>query len=218
MLKSHNNIDSFMRNIIVLFAFLLISGGVSYAYAHTTIDVEPYSIEVGWGVEPPVVSYRNSIVFDISEPGTSAGVSTGVKNAFSNLDAVIKFGGVSKQLDISSDLKAGHYFADIIPTKTGTYLIQITGDINGVPVSVEIPIEDAESTAILDFPPRSSSGSDDIGPLKQALSALQRDIVDIQENKTDSSKGGAAYDFAVFALSLGAAGIVLSIIAMIKRK
>ena len=146
-----------------IFVFMLILGSIltitatttpPLAFAHTTVEVEQYSIEVGWGIEPPVVSYRNMIVFDISERGDSAGVTSGVRNAFQNMDVVIKFGGATKQLDISSDPRPGHYFSDIIPTKTGTYSVEITGELDGVPVSVDIPIEDAENTAILDFPPK----------------------------------------------------------------
>ena len=124
-------------------------------------------------------------------------------------------------MDISADPRPGHYFADIIPTKIGTYSVEITGKLGDVPISVDIPIEGAESTAILDFPLKSSGGSDDIGPIKQALSSLQRDVTDLKDNgvTADSTVNeGAAYDFAIFGLSLGAAGVILAIIAMIKRK
>jgi len=210
-----------MRGTFVIFALLLASGSLSYTHAHTTVEVEQYSIEVGWGIEPPVVGYRNLIVFDVSERGESAGVSSGVKNAFQNMDAVIRFGGADKRLDIGSDPRPGHYFSDIIPTKTGTYSVEITGELNGVPVSVDIPIEDAESTAIIDFPPKSSGGSEDLGPIKQALSSLQRDVAGLKEGGVQAgpaASSGAAYDFAVFGLSLGAAGVILAIVAMLKRR
>ena len=35
---------------------------------------------------------------------------------------------------------------------------------------------------------------------------------------TTSSNGGAAYDFAIFALSIAAAAIILAIISLVKRK
>ena len=41
--------------------------GYSSAYAHTTVHVEQYEIEVGWDVEPPVVGFRNAIVYEISK-------------------------------------------------------------------------------------------------------------------------------------------------------
>ena len=61
-------------------------------------------------------------------------------------------GGVTKVLDINSDPRPGNYFSKIIPTKTGSLVIELKGEINGVPVDVEIPIEDVETTAVLDFP------------------------------------------------------------------
>ena len=211
-----------MRRVFLVVGFLLACGPLQYAHAHTTVEVEQYSIEVGWGIEPPVAGHRNQIVFDIAERGESSGVTAGVKNAFQNLDATVKFGGAGKPLDISADVRAGHYFSDIIPTRTGTYSVEIAGSLGGVPVSVDVPIEDAEGTAILDFPPRSGGGSEDLGPVKQALSELQREIAGIKEGGVaapgPAAGAGTAYDLAVFGLSLGAAGVILAVVAMVKRK
>lgn len=201
-------------------AFLAVSG-LAHAHAHTTVEVERFSIEVGWGVEPPVASHRNEIVFEITESGGEDGVTAGVKNAFRSLDATVRFGGAEKPLSINADQRSGHYFSDIIPTRTGSYSVELTGEIDGVPVSVEVPIEDAESTAILDFPPKSSGGSEDLGPIRNAMSALQRDVADLREGgivQDGPQNSGAAYDFAVLGLSLGAAGVILAIVAMVKRK
>ena len=73
MLKSSVSMGKTMETLFALFVFLLVFGSVSHAYAHTTVDVAQYSIEVGWGIEPPVVSYRNLIVFDVSQRGDSEG-------------------------------------------------------------------------------------------------------------------------------------------------
>jgi len=192
-------------------------------YAHTTVHVEQYEIEVGWDIEPPVVGFRNAIVFEISE-SPSEGLKTGVLSAFKNLEATVRSGGATKVLDIDSDPRPGHYFSKIIPTKTGSIVVDLKGDINGVPVEIEVPIEDVETTAVLDFPPKASSGSTEIGPIKNSLSSLQKDVSEIKSKLggVDTSAGEfnveAAYNFAVFGLSLGAAGVVLAIIAMIKRK
>ena len=112
----------------------------------------------------------------------------------------------------------------IIPTKTGSIIIELQGDINGVPIDLEIPIEDVESTAVLDFPPQGAGGPADITPIKNALSSVQKDVAEIKSKLggVDTSTGEfnveAAYNFGVFGLSLGAAGVILAIIAMIKRK
>lgn len=215
----------FVKYIIpVLFVLLVGNSIFSVASAHTTVEVEPYQIEVGWGTEPPVVGFRNDFVFEISEPGENPGVKTGVKNAFKNLEVTAKFGGVSKTLDINVDPRPGHYFSSVIPTKTGSISINIKGDVNGMPVDVSIPVEDVESTAVLDFPPTSGSSSDqDVTVLKNAMSVLQKDVNNLKSKLGGIDTGsnlnvGPAYDFAIFGLSLGAAGVILAVIAMVKRK
>jgi hypothetical protein len=210
-----------MKAITLSFIALLFSVGLaSQAFAHTTIEVEPYEIEVGWGTEPPVVGFRNDFVFDISEPGETAGLKVGIKNAFKNLQATAKFGGVTKVLDIGSDPRPGHYFSHVIPTKTGSYSIQLKGEINGVLVDVDIPIESVESTAVLDFPPTSGSSSDqDVIALKSAVSSLQQDVSSIKSGSgIEESSEGSAYDFAILGLSIASAAIILAIIALVKRK
>ena len=212
---------------IVKYAFFAIMGlvvlgfGFTFAYAHTTIQVDPYEIEVGWQDEPPVVGILNAITIDIREPGDVEGVSTGVINAFKKLDASVVSGGASKVLDINTDPRPGHYYAKIIPTKTGSLEVKLVGEINGVQINTIIPIEDVESTSILDFPPTSTSSSgQEVTALKNAVTSLQQDISSIkaQGSTSTGSDEGIAYNFAVFGISLGAAGVILAIIAMVKRK
>ena len=207
----------------IIFVFIL--GGVLFtsAFAHTTVHVEQYEIEVGWGIEPPIVGFRNTFVFEVSIPGEVEGVKSGVKSAFKNLDTTAKFGGITKDLSINSAPTPGHYFSDVIPTKTGSISIMLNGEIDGTPVEIEIPVEDVETTAVLDFPPRSGSSNEDTAGLKNALSSLQQEVSTLKSNLggIDSSSNlnvGPAYDFAVFGLSLGAVGVILAIIAMLKRK
>jgi len=205
---------------------ILIFGGLGYslAYAHTSVNVEQYEIEIGWDIEPPVVGFRNVIVYEISE-SHSEGVKSGITSAFKNLQSTIRMGGVTKVLDINSDPIPGNYFSKIIPTKTGSLSIELKGEINGVPIDIEIPLEDVETTAVLDFPQSSGSSSgQEVAALKNAMSSLQKDVTDIKSKlgSVDTSSGEynteVTYNFAVFGLSLGAAGVILAIIAMIKRK
>ena len=170
------------------------------------------------GIEPPVVGIRNDVVFKITESGETEGTYRGITSAFQNLEATVMYGGASKNMDINSDPKPGYYFSSIIPTKTGSYLVDLQGEIRGVIVDIQIPIEDVESTSVLDFPPTSSEGSADVSALKNAISSLQQDISKLKSGETSTSNGGAAYDFAIFGLSIAVAAIILAIIALIKRK
>ena len=92
----------------------------SFAYAHTTIEVDPYEIEVGWQDEPPVVGILNAITIDVRDPGDVEGAFMGIINSFKNLQTSVVSGGASKVLDINTDPRPGHYYAKIIPTKTGS--------------------------------------------------------------------------------------------------
>ena len=214
-----------LKKYFLLLSVLLFSGLVSSAYAHTTIYIDKYAIEAGWGEEPPIVGLPNKITIDVFEPGEVEGVSQGVSNAFKNMQVTIMSGGASKILDIGPEPQRGEYYSKIIPTKTGSISVKIVGTLNGVEIDVVIPIEDAESTSVIDFPPTSgSSSAGEISALKNALSSLQKDVSNIKSNIGDVSlsAGGIdienAYNFGVFGLSLGAAAVILAIIAMLRRK
>ena len=205
---------------LFIFIGLLFSiGMIVPSFAHTTVHVEQYAIEAGWGIEPPVVGIRNDIVLKITEPGDTEGSYKGVTSVFKDVDATVFFGGASKKIDINSDVKPGYYFSPIIPTKTGTYMVELKGELRGTPIDIKIPVEDVEPTAVLDFPPSSSEGTADIAALKNAISSLQQDVSKLKSGETEvTSDGGASYDFAIFGLSIASAAIILAIIALIKRK
>ena len=207
---------------VAVFAFigLLFSVGmIAPSFAHTTVEVGPYEIEAGWAIEPPVVGIRNDIVFKVIERGEKEGTYTGITSAFKGVDVSVMFGGATKKIDINSDPRPGYYYSPIIPTKTGTYQVDLKGDLRGTPVEVKIPVEDVEPTAVLDFPPTSSEGAADISALKNAISSLQQDVSKLKSGETEvTADGGQAYDFAIFGLSIAAAAIILAIVALVKRK
>ena len=212
-------------SLFALAGLFVLGFSFSFAYAHTTVEVDPYEIEIGWQDEPPVVSVLNAITIEIREPGDVEGISKGITNAFKNLQASVVSGGASKVLDINTDPRPGHYYAKIIPTKIGSLEIKLQGEINGIKINEIIPVEDVESTSVLDFPTTSGSSSgQEVTALKNAVTSIQKDVSSIksQVGGINTSSGNfdveTAYNFGVFGVSLGAAGIILAIIAMVKRK
>jgi hypothetical protein len=197
--------------------FVIMITGFSSAFAHKTVTVEDYEIEVGWRDEPPLVSQQNAIVLEITQGDD---VKSGVTNAFRNLEATVRSGSVTKQLDILSDVSAGHYYAKIIPTKTGALTIELKGTINATPVNEQITIEDVESTDILAFPPTGSVPNQDVLSLKNAMVSLLNDVAKLKSQIESGGSTGLSksYDFAIFGMALGAAGVILAVISMIKRK
>ncbi len=208
----------------------LLAGGAS---AHTTVAVGEYEIEAGWGTEPPIVGIRNTFVFEVSMPGEREGVKTGVRNAFSSMDATARFGGAEKMLDVSAAPAPGHYYSNVIPTRTGSYSVQFSGEIDGTAVDVDVGVEDVETTAVLDFPPRSGGGGGDPGSdavwaaIRQLQAGSGGDGIggvggqpgqDPGAQRPERGGDPAAYDYAVVALSLAAAGVVLSVVSMVRRR
>ena len=129
-------------HILLLVVSLSIIFGFSSAYAHKKVTVENLDIEVGWQEEPSLVGLMNAITFEINENAPDG--QSGVKNAFKNLVATIKFGGLTKALDIDSDPESGHYHAKIIPSSRGSYTVLLKGDINGKMIDTETPLDDVE--------------------------------------------------------------------------
>ena len=138
--------------------------------------------------------------------------------------ATVKSGGLEKILDIDSDPQAGHYHSKIIPTRIGSLVVALKGDINGIPINSEVTVEDVEDKSILAFPDTTGSSDQDVVALKNAISGMQTEVTSLKSKISgiDTTSGDfnaeTAYNFAVFGLSLGAAGVILAIVAMIKRK
>ena len=206
------------------------------SFAHTTIAVDKYDIEAGWDIEPPIVGLRNSVIVSVVERGNIEGQSTGVTHVFRGVETTIFFGGESKVITFNPDAKPGKYYSPIIPTKTGTYLVQITGDIRGTPVDVQIPIEDVEHTAALDFPSRPASSTTvsdgnsqdaaNIDALKKSVARIQSDVSKLESGEIMISSsddnggggdGGMAYNFAVLGLSMSAVAIVLGVLSLTRK-
>jgi len=202
---------------IIFVLTIIIVSGVAPAFAHETIVVDQYEFEVGWREEPPLVSQQNAIFVGVTiQEGN--GVSTGVTNAFRDLTATVKSGSVSKELDILSDAKAGNYYAKIIPTQPGTLTIELKGTLNGVEVNEAVEIEDVENINVIAFPPTDASGLPDLAKIKNTLAQLQQDIAKANQGTVSGVESGKSYDYAMFAMGLGAAGVILAVISLVKRK
>ncbi|AJW70282.1 conserved exported protein of unknown function [Nitrosopumilus adriaticus] len=216
-MKRSKNIGGFVIAVSVLFVLSLCVGSAP-ASAHTSVNVENIKIDVGWGIEPPVVGIRNDFVFKIVEVGETEGTYKGITSAFKNIDATAMYGGATKKIDINSDPRPGYYYSPVIPTKTGSIIMDIKGEINGINIDVQIPIEDVESTAILDFPQQNAqTSSSEVLALKNAIASLQKKVSSMSSESTSVSHDEGSYDLLIFSLSLGAAGVILAIISMVKK-
>src|SRR5215208_5663024 len=113
---------------------------IAQAFAHETFSFGNLSITPGWEVEPPLINQLNSIEINITR-NEAEGNSVGVRNAFSNLDASINSGGLTKPLDFEpQEESAGLYRAIILPTQVGSYSIVLIGGIDSQTINSELRI------------------------------------------------------------------------------
>ncbi len=89
---------------------ILIFGGLGYssAFAHTTVHVEQYEIEVGWDIEPPVVGFRNVIVYEISESPSAEGAGAGDDQHRDESQQGLRQPGIRPDIEPDDERREGH--------------------------------------------------------------------------------------------------------------
>ncbi|MDR4489780.1 MAG: hypothetical protein R2685_02610 [Candidatus Nitrosocosmicus sp.] len=148
-------------SIVYLFNILYLP----VAVAHTTQQFGNITLEVGWLDEPPLVDDLNSIVVIVNKQGTPTNSSSEsslipVRNALSQMNIMIKYGGITKQLNFVPSIEtAGGYESNVIPTRIGSYSLVLNGTIQNQNISAEIPVEDIEGKQRLTFPTVEDSAS-----------------------------------------------------------
>jgi hypothetical protein len=151
------NPKAFVSILLLTSSFLLSatitnSGIDMQASAHQTYDFGNITLTAGWEIEPPLVDQLNAVEVNIAKNG-SEDSSTPVRNAFSELDASIKSGGLTKTLDFEpQEESAGLYRAQILPTQVGSYSLLLVGKTEDQPLNSEIQIEDVEDITKYAFP------------------------------------------------------------------
>jgi hypothetical protein len=143
-----------------LLAFLIIYSNYSQkAFAHETFDFGNFTITPGWQTEPPLVNQLNSVEISVAEKASGSADAVPVRNAFSNLEAGISSGGLTKPLDLQpQEESAGLYRALIIPTQVGSYSLVLSGKIENQTINAEVPIEDVEDIRKFAFPIQEGGG------------------------------------------------------------
>jgi hypothetical protein len=173
--------------IIILFVSSFSFFSIQWVYGHTEIKVGNYTIEAGWAKEPPLLNNLNEIVIGISENDNP------VRNAMKDLTISINYGGLGKKLNfIPSEESAGEYLADIIPSKLGTYIINLKGSIGTQSINNDIQIEDIEDANKITFPVISAGDSkENIENIAKQITPIMNDLsnqIDELKNEINSTK------------------------------
>jgi hypothetical protein len=209
--------------------------------AHISKTYGNFTLEVGWMNEPPLVGEINNAIIQVNESAGSN--STAVRNALSNINIMVKYGGVTKPLDfVPSEQAEGLYEAEMIPTRIGSYSLLLNGTIKSQSIlNAEIPLDFVEGKEKLSFPDTSNPGdsvninlpSNNIGTsLEGILNQLSNDIdnntgnidilaknnVNVQKSIQDiSSASDRSYMVGITGIGIGAAGIVIAGVALSRK-
>ncbi len=133
-------------------------------FAHTTHQFGNITLEVGWSTEPPLVDEMNDVIISVNKQtgqtnDTLGSNLTPVRNALSEMNIMIKYGGITKQLNfVPSAETAGLYESNIIPSRIGSYDLVLDGTIQGQNITTTVPVEDIEGKQKLTFPPLEENG------------------------------------------------------------
>jgi hypothetical protein len=233
-------------SITVVTVITFSSYSVMPAYAHISKTFGNITIEVGWSNEPPLAGQINSAIIQVNK--TSGSNSALVRNALSEMDTLVKYGGVTKSIDFQpSEESEGLYETQIIPTRIGSYDVILNGTIQGQSIlNAEIPLDDVESTQKISFPDSSESGTsaasppdtqnantrigtqveailsqlaDDINTNKDNIDKLTKSYANIQKSFQDfKDSADRSYMIGVAAIGVGAAGILIASAAFSRKK
>jgi len=139
----------FLTGCLITLIVVLINAQL--VFAHESITVGNYEIEVGWLNEPPIAGVQNAIVVNVSD--TSSGDEQPVEDV-SSLTVTVSYGGQSKTLTLQplGEDTPGQFVAPILPTIPGEYEIILGGSLGSTAVDAETHVEEVEPADTLAFP------------------------------------------------------------------
>ncbi|MCQ3929494.1 MAG: hypothetical protein DPW16_03465 [Chloroflexi bacterium] len=176
--------------LVVLLSVSLFSAPDQSAQAHEGRQVGPYTVELGWVVEPAYAGIYNGIEVHISmgeDEHTDEATDEHAEPIEANLQIEVSFGDAAKVLDLElAGDEPNHYIAAIIPTRAGDYTFRLTGMIGETPVDVTFSSADGGFSSVepisdLLFPEPEAS----IEGLQNRISQLEALIAELQAQLTE---------------------------------
>ncbi|MEO9321635.1 MAG: hypothetical protein ABI361_13290 [Nitrososphaera sp.] len=234
--------------LVALLGAAILSSSFSFrpASAHVSKTFGNLTVELGWNNEPAIAGQLNAAQLTIFTGSSSK--PQPVLNAVSNLDATLQYGTVTKKLDfLPSGTTDGQYLATILPTREGSYSVHFKGTVNNQNIDTTINLDDVASSSTIEFPPVSSgstgisTGSGNATGVSSAVLSQLGGIISQLTNDVDAAKKSAdqaaqnsaaaqqsvsdakaaadrAYMVGITGIGVGAAGIVIAVIALNRRE
>ncbi len=133
------------------------------AFAHTRVEVGPYTLILGWELEPVIVGERNALVLEVLEGETPVAGLEGT------LRLEVLYAGRTFIGNLAPTSTPGLYRAEIFPTVRGQYEVQLTGSIEGLAVDELLEPEEVLPARVLQFP----ESQPDLAEVQASVTALE---------------------------------------------
>lgn len=186
--------------LAILCGFTLTAPDHQTAKAHEGRHVGPYTVELGWVVEPAYAGVYNGVEVFISlseaehdhdaDAASDEHHETEVETIDVSLQVEVSFGGATKVLDLEPIWNdVNHFAAAIIPTRAGDYSFRLTGTIGETEVNETFNSADGEfssvepiSDILFPEPEASIEGlQNQITQLQTLLAELQAQLAELQD-------------------------------------
>ena len=132
---------------LVIMSLLLLIGPAS---AHEGRTIGDYDVAFGWRSEPALVGYLNGPELFIAPQGTDPEEGgSAMEGVDVSLQVEVSFGPATKTLDMEpAEGEAGHYIADLIPSRPGDYSFHLTGTIGDTQVDETFTSADGQFSSV----------------------------------------------------------------------
>jgi hypothetical protein len=192
-----------MKRIAVVWAVSVLASGLiaPVVSAHVEKESGRFRVELGWGVEPPLVGGDNFVQVEVAD---SAGRPVAVPPGA--LAVEVTYGASAVTLPLAPAEAPGELRAELVPTRPGTYAFHVSGTVGGHSLDVAAGCSDAtfecvEEASGAEFPVKDPSS----GELAQRL---LRESERVRQAADDAD---SARSIAVVALALAAAALATAV-------
>ena len=101
------------------------------ASAHVVRTIGPYTVEMGWGNEPPVAGFENFVEVTVtSDAGPVADLGP-------DASVAVTFGDAEKTVPLLPTEEPGEFHATLVPTRPGTYAFGLEATVDGREISTD---------------------------------------------------------------------------------
>jgi hypothetical protein len=197
-----------LRAGLAVAVLVLVLGVVEAAAAHVTRDVGPLTVTIGWGNEPPLAGFENSV-----EVGVSDASGAPVADLGSAPEVEVAYGDAQTTVALVPTEEPGEFRAALVPTRPGTYAFRLTATVDGREINTgascsERTFECVVAASEVEFPVKDPS----IGEVAERLtSELPR-----AEQATDEA--ASARRIAIVAIVLAALAMAAAIAIVVRER